>query len=78
VKPHYIICDGQGYRSMNDKDEPEEFSTFRGKGGAQKRAEQIAAQEPGTSVYIYEAVAVAEAPVGAPQTGRKYPTEHYK
>jgi hypothetical protein len=77
MKDHYIVCEADGNRSLGGKDaeELESFPTFR---AAEKRAKELAALEPGQEVIIYEAVAATHAPVGAPLTNRKSPTERHK
>lgn len=71
----WIVCHGDGNVSYDaDADAPQRFSTFA---AARKRAEAIALDEPNAEIFIYEAVALAQAPVSLPETVRKYPIEHY-
>lgn len=75
MKREFVVTDGEGNISWSAKTEStEKFSTFK---AAKKRAEELAASEPGTIINIYELTAQAVAPVGRTETKRAHPIEHY-
>lgn len=71
----WVVCDEEGNVSYDAVAfAPEQFSTFR---KAEARAAELALRAPGSTIYIYEASAYVRAPVGAAETSRKHPREHY-
>lgn len=80
MKTEYIVLDSEGERSRdinatNGAESLEAFTTFR---KAKKRADQLALDNPGTAIGIYELVSETAAQVGKPENHRKYPIEHYQ
>lgn len=71
----YIVLTEDGERSTDEDSESETFATF---GNAMERARELAEFAPGQMIAICEVVAVTRAPVGEPETARKYPIEHYR
>lgn len=73
-KPTYVVVDERGEVSWGEDEKPQTFGKFR---DAEKRAKELAKCAPGQEIGVYELVATTSAPVGAAETGRKYPIEHY-
>lgn len=70
MKMHWIVCDHDGERSRrmlpNERDsETESFTSFA---KAEKRAQELAACEPGQDIAIYQCLGVVSAPVGEAKT----------
>jgi hypothetical protein len=75
----FVVCDEDGNISWNSKTEkPESFTKFRGRGGAEARAKEIAETAPGYPIRIYELTAETIVPLKPAKTDRKRPAEHYK
>lgn len=76
MKRRFVVIDQEGNVSWNEKTEKgENFSTFK---AARKRAEEIAASEPGGVVSVYELTAESLCAVAPVETAHKHPREHYE
>jgi hypothetical protein len=79
MRTRYIVLDHDGNISWDsEKDRAESFLKFRGQGGAEARAKELADLSPGCSIQIYELTAEAHTPTKPVEVHRKHPTEHYE
>lgn len=75
----YVVIDQNGDISWDaEKDRAESFTKFRGSGGAEARAKELADASPGCLIAIYELTAEAITPTKPVEVHRKHPTEHYR
>jgi hypothetical protein len=74
MKREYVVIDKDGNVSWSaTKAAAEKFSTWK---AAKKRAEELAASEPGEPVKIYELTAETIVPLKPVETARKQSIEH--
>ena len=62
----YVVIDSDSMTTWSDKnDHGESFKSFK---NAERRAQEVARDEPGKSVGIYERIASVIVEIGAPRT----------
>jgi hypothetical protein len=72
----YVVVDPEGNTSFDNKTaDQEKFRSFK---AARSRAEELAKDNPGETIGIYELTAEAIVPVMAVEVFRAHPLEHYK